>query len=369
MTTAGTGIFFDGTTAIRHDVTVQAAPDAVRVRAADGRLLAEWPYGEIEHLSAPDGVLRIGRTGNPITARLEIRDPQLAHVIDERAETVDRTGGTERRGRRRVVLWSLAATASLMLVAIVGVPEIATRLTPLVPYPLEQRIGATIEVQVRRLLDDKNRGNAFVCGNSQKEKAGLAVFEGLVRQLESAAALPMPLRVAVLRLDDANAVALPGGHIYVFQGLIAQAKTPDELAGVLAHEIGHVAHRDGTRSVLQGAGISLLFGMLLGDFVGGGAVVLAARALLNTSYSRAVESAADVYSVELISRIGGDPRALGTILQRIAGSTHSRMRILLSHPDTKKRIEAIEAIARAGGTRTLLSESEWSQLKRVCAGS
>jgi predicted Zn-dependent protease len=68
-----------------------------------------------------------------------------------------------------------------------------------------------------------------------------------------------------------------------------------------------VAHRDGTRSILQSAGLSFLFGMLLGDFVGGGAVVIGARAVLRSSYSREVEGAADRYGVELMNRAGGDP--------------------------------------------------------------
>ena len=102
----------------------------------------------------------------------------------------------------------------------------------------------------------------------------------------------------MVRRSDFNAFALPGGHIYVFQGLIDRAQSPDELAGVLAHEIGHVAHRDGTRTVLQTAGLSFLFGMMLGDFFGGGAVVIAAKTVLRSSYSRRVEAAADTYSVD-----------------------------------------------------------------------
>ena len=89
---------------------------------------------------------------------------------------------------------------------------------------------------------------------------------------------------------------------------------------MIAHEIGHVAHRDGTRSILQAAGLSFLFGMLLGDFTGGGVVVIAARKIVQSAYSREVESAADRYGVELMSKIGGDGRALGTILDRIAGA-------------------------------------------------
>src|SRR5262245_20629787 len=116
--TTGKGIFFDGATSARHEVAVELAPGSLVIRAADGTVLAEWPFGELEHLSAPDHVLRVGRLGSPILARLEVHDPALAAAIDEYAVTVDRTGATERRSRLKVVFWSVAATVSLILVAI-----------------------------------------------------------------------------------------------------------------------------------------------------------------------------------------------------------------------------------------------------------
>ena len=63
MTTSGPGIFFDGVTSARHDVTVELTPDMLKVISADGRTLADWPYDKIEALSAPQGLLRIGRRG------------------------------------------------------------------------------------------------------------------------------------------------------------------------------------------------------------------------------------------------------------------------------------------------------------------
>jgi predicted Zn-dependent protease len=188
-------------------------------------------------------------------------------------------------------------------------------------------------------------------------------------KLEQAAGQPIPLRVMVVRNDDANAVTLPGGIIYVFYGLIEKAENPDEVAGVIAHELGHVAHRDGTRTVLQHGAMSLLFGLLLGDFVGGGAVIIAAKAILQTSYSRGVEAAADDYAVDLMKALDADPRALGTILTRIAGSSHSALKLLLDHPETKDRVNAINSRAGAGPTKALITPSEWADLKRVCSGT
>jgi Zn-dependent protease with chaperone function len=369
MTTSGQAIFFDGVTSARHDVTVELLPATLQVRSADGNILADWPYGEIEALSAPEGLLRIGRAGSPILARLEVHDPQLAHAIDELSIPIDRSGKIGRRGRRKVVFWSVAATVSLLLMAIFGVPEIATRVTPLVPYAAEQRLGAAVDGQVRNILDSNHAGARFECGNDEAERPARVAFGKLFAKLDHAAGLPISPRIAVLRKSDANAVALPGGLIYVFYGLIEKSENPDELAGVIAHELGHTAHRDGTRSVLQNAGTSFLIGMLLGDFVGGGAVVIAARTVLQTSYSRNVEASADGYAVDLMHKIEGDPRALGTILMRIAGSTHASMKLLLDHPDTKDRVAAINAMAQSGTTKPLLDAADWTELKHICQGS
>ena len=161
----------------------------------------------------------------------------------------------------------------------------------------------------------------------------------------------------------------PAATSTCYQGLIDRAQSPDELAGVLAHEIGHVAHRDGTRTVLQAAGLSFLFGMMLGDFVGGGAVVIAAKTVLRSSYSRRVEAAADSYSVVLMRKAGGDPRALAAILARIVSDKDEGMKILRDHPDTKDRIVAINAVAPTAATAPLLDAADWSALKQICAPS
>jgi Zn-dependent protease with chaperone function len=123
------------------------------------------------------------------------------------------------------------------------------------------------------------------------------------------------------------------------------------------------------RAILQASGLSLIFGMLLGDFVGGGAVVLAGETLLKSAYSRDKEAAADDFAVSTMQAVGGDPRALGRFLSRIAGEAKQGS-IFLDHPATPDRVARIDAIAppQSGGAR-LLDAAEWAALKRICAGN
>jgi Zn-dependent protease with chaperone function len=365
---AGSGFFFDGITSARHNAAVELVDKGLRITAADGRLLADWPYAELVELNAPGGVLRLGRRGNAVLARLEIVDAALAAEIDARADTIDRTGLIQRRQRASVIAWTVTATVSLLVVGYFAVPALAERLTPLIPAVIERKLGDAVDVQMRGVLDTKKAGAAFECGNAAREKGGRAALDKLVHRLETAAALPSPLNVVVVRRNEANAIALPGAKIYVFEGLIDKAGNPDEVAGVLAHEIGHIAHRDGTRSVLQASGLSFLFGMLFGDFVGGGAVVLAAKTVLQSSYTRDVEAAADAYGAQLMIKAGGNARALGTMLGKIGGATEPGMAILLDHPETKARVAAINKLAPARNTQPMLDAAEWQALKRICAG-
>src|SRR5436309_6413794 len=134
MASAGTGVFFDGVTSARRAVLVEMARDGVVVRDAEERdMLARWPYDKLDHLAAPEGVLRLGHAGARTLARLEVRDPTLAAAIDEASVPVDRSGASERRSRVRVISWSVAAVVSLVLGAVFGVPMLADKIAPLVP--------------------------------------------------------------------------------------------------------------------------------------------------------------------------------------------------------------------------------------------
>ena len=361
------GIYFDGRVSTRRRVRVALTASGIEFEDAAGRLLGQWSYSDIQSLNAPANVLRLGKRNNARLERLEIADDALAAEIDARALQIDRGGGLQKRQRVAVIGWSVLATFSLLVLAWIGVPVAAARLTPHVPVALERKLGNAVDAQVRATIDMRHLGAGFECGQGKSDAQG--ALARMKQRLEAAAALGMPLTFTVVHRPESNAFALPGGHVYIFEGLIDKSATPDELAGVLAHEIGHVAHRDGTRAMLQQAGLSFLFGMILGDFMGGGAVVIAARTVLQSSYSREVEAAADAYGVALMQKAGGDGRALGTILSKIGGATEPGMKILRDHPETAARVAAVNRLAPAAKPAApFLGTQDWAALRAICKG-
>ena len=364
---SGSGIFFDGNTSARQDVTVELAPVDLLLRSHTGQLLAQWPYAELDQVVSPDQVMRLSR-GHKSLARLEIRDPAFAAAVDEMAARVDRTGAVQRRMSMKVAALVIVAAASLGSIALFALPALATRLTPLLPFGIERKLGQAVDAQLRASLGSNVAGMPLECGEGAGERPGSTALSALIARLQAEAGVAVPLRAGVMRRKEPNAIALPGGQIYVFDGLIARAETPDELAGVIAHEIWHVARRDGVRAVLETAGLSCVFGMLLGDFFGGGAIVLSARTVLQSSYSRDAEAAADAYGVALMNKVGGNGEALGSLLARIDDLHASGPALLRDHPQTADRVVAIRSLAKPASAPPLLDSAQWAALKNICVG-
>lgn len=147
---------------------------------------------------------------------------------------------------------------------------------------------------------------------------------------------------------DANAFALPGGHVYVNSGLVETARSEGELAGVLAHEISHVALRHGTASASK-ALLAQLGVALLGEVIGGKkgeAIQLGAyagAALYLMKFSRDYERQADILGAQIMAGAGYDPREMSRLFRRLEGEGGGGLPQWLSdHPDLEKRALRVE---------------------------
>jgi len=257
--------------------------------------------------------------------------------------------------------------AAVMTIGVTGLPAIAELLLPFVPRAWETRFGVQQhEFQMNRF---KEQG-PFECGDEgEAERAGKAVFLRFFKRMEAAAALPVTIQPFVVRSSVNNAVAFPGGYVHIYKGFIDNVQSADEFAGVIAHELGHVAHRDALRATLHRVGLAYLFGLAAGDVFGGGAVLVAAQQILNNRYSRGQEAAADTFAVRLMTGLGADAHRFADYFERLLKASKSRdfARILQSHPANADRIATIRAVPRVASPTSFLTEAEWQTLKQVCS--
>jgi len=146
----------------------------------------------------------------------------------------------------------------------------------------------------------------------------------------------------VLNASDINAFALPGGPMYVNRGMIQAARTEGEMAGVMAHEMSHVALRHGTAQATKaqkyavGAGVAGILGTIFGG-PGLGQVAQASVAVPFLRFSREYETEADLLGARIMANAGYDPRDLANMFRTIEAQGGGGGGFLSDHPSPKDR--------------------------------
>ena len=270
--------------------------------------------------------------------------------------------------RRKLLGLSATAIVSVAFILFVLVPVMADQLAEFLPAKGEQALGDVTFEQIRTALGQDEGGSIQIC----ERAAGHAALEKMTARLAKHTTFPFPLKVHVLQHEMINAFALPGGHIILFEGLIKSADTAEEVAAVLAHEMGHVASRDATRGALRSAGSIGVLGLVFGDFAGGTLALFLANQLIEAQYSQAVEVSADDYAAALLAEASLPPEALGAFFQRLRdefGDEDGFVQHFSSHPALRDRLRAAAEAGRRNennSTSPVLTVSEWADLRRIC---
>ncbi|WP_404384085.1 M48 family metalloprotease [Caenispirillum salinarum] len=374
------GLYDDGDGQGPRDVLVRPAPTRLEIRDRRGLPVALWPYAEIALDSGRDGealsraihLTRVGQAGTT----LSVFDPALATDLRPRLKAARAAAAGRRPKRRapapaladwrrliaaprlrrtlRASAWALglmSAGVGLYAAVAATAPVVAARMAPSVPPEWSVTWGATL---------------AAAAGSRCEAPAGREALESLVGRLEASAGPGAPaLEVTVVDDPAVEARALPGGHILLTRGMIDALRTPDELAGVLAHAIADTGTHGPMRTLLG----HLRPGELVTVWQDG---AQSPPALLSAALTRARPVPADLAetdaaAIALLRDAGLRTRGLAgvhDVLNSRADRDGRPALYLRSHPADPARMDRLRDVPPGGAMA--LSWDRWLAVKALC---
>lgn len=367
--------FFDGLTSKKHTVTVALSDDRQALMIAGDTLPGplRWPLGDLRALSDTADTERLTVTRHAASddeaprdvARLVILDPDLIAWMHKTRPNLWKAE-THPGHVRKLFLYAGGAVVATMLMLFVILPAMANTLATLIPIEREIAFGKTVVNQMERQLRWMDEDRDLGCTNP----AGQQALNKMLTRLTAAQEMQYDISLKVLDHSMVNAFAAPGGQVIILRGLLDKAESPEEVAGVLAHELGHVESRDSTRLALRAAGSAGLLTMILGDFTGGTAIALIGENLISASYSRDAEGAADLFALDMLEAAQVDAAGFAQFFEVLKDMEGIEIPEYLStHPVTGARArQAFDFADAQGPTNPILTDDEWSALKAICKG-
>ena len=366
------GSLFDGRSSQKHLVDVELTPQEIILKSPGDKPI-RWAYPQlcwaadtspfhIEHCAEGDEGLET----------LVVDDPDFYRSVLEIAPKSFSSRENESKFN-----WKLYSVGILVLifsayVFIKTVPSfLADQMVEKIPIEWEVTVGQSI----LKMLPVAQKPDPEV----------LKVLQDTVDFLkQSLSGNPYDLKVYILPVEQVNALALPGGPIVIFEGLIDKAESPEELAGVLAHEIQHILLRHSTRGILRNMAESILVTIFLGDMnsVMEGIVQLAGQ-LETLGLSREMEAEADQKGMELIFSANIDPHGMIRIFEKLmqeeslqkelseekTASEENDMKLFSyfsTHPSGRNRLAQLEKQMRSHENKNwtpLFPNLDWNEIK------
>jgi predicted Zn-dependent protease len=355
------GAHSDGRVATAAPVSVRFTGGGLEL-TGDGEIgMRTWPYESLRgsvplRMDAPDVLLSLKGDS---TETLFVSDPSFARLLLARAPGLSRA-----RQRWQGIKPGLAVVAAVVL--------FVTSLWLLDLHPA-QGLARVMPQEARAKL-----GGAVVASMAKDRKvcetpASKAALERLTQRLAAAASdKPLHARVVLLDWSLVNAFAVPGGQIILTRGLVQRAGSSDEVAGVLAHELGHTLELHPEAGIIRALGLAAATQLA---FAGSQGTVSNVGVLLTQlRYTRVAEREADAHALRMLKGAGISAKGFGDFFERLegkkpgeeAGKSGSELEVILrTHPPTAERIAMVRAQPTYPATPAL-SADDWRALRDAC---
>lgn len=396
------GKFFDGLTAGKKYISVNPTHEGLILTFPDKGQVS-WAYSTLRLADggANKGPVRVehqvteGKTSRVET--LVIEDHSfLVRVEDIAPNALGSLWDQPRHKKLMRVLLGLSVVVIpmfLYLVWKIAIPIVTDTFVPNIPVAWEEKLG---ESAFHSIFGEKP--------DPPSPEVQKALDEISRRLLEPVPGQPYSFRIYIHPAKMFNAMALPGGLIIVFQGLLDNAETPEELAGVLAHEFQHVLKRHPTRNLVRQITFSVILGMIVGDSGDVMSLILKMAGQLGAlAYTRKMEEEADREGMKMMLAGGVDPQGMINIFKKLkkeeekllaeiksaipTGSNGEKddkskedspqwMEYFSTHPTGQNRVEMLTKLSQNGsavganavGVKPLLPDTDWGIMRHASDG-
>jgi predicted Zn-dependent protease len=368
----------DGRTAAASRVQIRLGEAGVEIMVPGERRTAlVWPYGELRSgvpLHAGSGAVLLSRIpGGPQT--LFVPDPGFSRRLLERARHLG-------AGRQRLMGLRPGIAAVAVVALAVGIVRYfdfhpSQTVARLLPQQTREAMGRNVVASLA--------GTVRRCETPQ----GRAALDRLTQRLVRAATdRDLAVRVVLLDWQLVNAFAAPGGQLILTRGLVQKAASPDEVAGVLAHEMGHALELHPETGLVRAMGLSAAAQLI---FAGSSGTATNIGILLTQlRYTRVAEREADAHALRILEKAAISVKGFGDFFERVDPSLPARgtapekkdepnkgpglakrifeSEILRTHPLTKDRLSAVRARPTYPATPAL-DDADWRALQSMCGAA
>ncbi len=352
--------YADGRAAVTHPAECDLGKGADELKFRIGETEHVWTYANLRR--ADDGASRVVLKRRPDTgerlyfeadaeADLRIAAPEL---FQRRAFGVE---GLPVIGGLGAAAWSIAALFLL------GVPLAAEPIAGAIPTRYREQIGEISWSQVEAVTEQ--------CDDSDEASR---ILNDLAYRMMVASNVAQrdEIWISVVYAPFPNAFALPDNSVIVTSELIQMAEHPDELVGVIAHEIAHIEHNHIMKNIVRSVGAGIFFDVVFGGSGAGQMIAIASVNLAGLRFSRDDETDADSRGLDYLEASGIDTAGIARLFDRFSEHTEEAggdiPTLLSSHPATAERAAAARARSRAGLAPSL-SEADWLIVRSACGGS
>lgn len=343
--------YFDGIKPISQPVEVTIQNSVLKI-TQNGEVIDHWPlkliYRDESHLST----IILACKGEQ-EARLELLEVELLQEFPLDHSLLKKK--SFHINKQKLFFW-IASIFVAILLAVLSIKPLTKIIAKNVSYELEHKLLNSAEEMLKP---------RFCTLGTEQNKSLNKILSAIYPQSKDDHKLPVQLRI--VKDSQENAFVLPGATIWIHSGLIQNAQSAEEIAGVLAHEIEHIKQRHILESIVRGTLLTSFLNLLFGDV---SSILIVdpqtALSILSLSFNREMESSADEGARQRLRLAGISTQGLIDFFERNSKMGLNVPHFLSTHPSDKERIQNLKKDITIEQNKSLLSEDEWQTLKSVC---